>query len=80
VTFARQPYAHLSNEQVLNYIVHGGTLGRPEENCAQKIFEIMTKRWKFNPEERISFTEIIEELLDEAPEKFLELSFHCSEN
>lgn len=77
VTYAHQPYPGLSNEQVLKFIINGGTLTRPDQNCSEKFFMIMKKCWKFNPENRITFTEIIEELLDEAPEKFFEQSFYC---
>lgn len=77
VTYAEQPYQGFGNEQVLTYIIHGGTMSKPNENCPNSIYNIMTRCWKFIPEERISFTEIIEELLDQAPEKFLERSFHC---
>ena len=77
VTYAHQPYQGLSNEQVLKFIVNGGTLTRPDQNCSDKIFSIMKKCWKFNPENRITFTEVIEELLDEAPEIFFEKSFYC---
>lgn len=77
VTYAEQPYQGLANEQVLRYIVNGGKMERPLQNCPDKIYELMTKCWKFNPNERISFPEIVEELLDEAPERFMECSFYC---
>jgi serine/threonine protein kinase len=77
VTYANQPYQGMANEQVLNYIIAGGTLRKPEDNCSDKMFNIMQACWRFNPEDRITFTEIIEELLCEAPDKFLEQSFYC---
>jgi serine/threonine protein kinase len=77
VTYAEQPYQGLDNEDVLLFISGGGTLRRPNENCSDKMFDIMTRCWKFDPKERITFTEIIEELLVEAPEKFFENSFYC---
>lgn len=77
VTYAEQPYMGKSNAQVLNYIVNGGTEGRPNMNCSDKIYDIMTKCWRFQPEDRVSFTEIIEELLNEAPTNFAEHSFYC---
>lgn len=77
VTYANQPYQGMSNEQALNYILEGRTMRRPRENCSDKIYSIMQNCWKYKPEDRITFTEIVELLLDEAPEKFYENSFHC---
>lgn len=76
VTFAEQPYKGKSNPQALNFIIGGGTETRPTQNCSDQIYEIMTKCWRFRPEERISFNEIIEELLSEAPNNFSEQSFY----
>lgn len=77
VTYAEQPYMGKSNAQVLSYIINGGVESRPSNNCSDKIYDIMTKCWRFQPKERISFTGIIEELLGEAPANFAEHSFYC---
>ena len=77
VTYGEQPYKGLSNKQVVNFVVNGGTEKKPKEKCPENIFELMQKCWKFDPCERILFIEIIEALIDEAPESFREYSFYC---
>ena len=76
VTYGEQPYKGLSNEQVVKFVTNGGTEEKPIENCPENIFELMQRCWKFDPCERISFIEIIEALIGEAPENFREHSFY----
>ena len=77
VTYSEQPYQGLSNEQVVQFVTKGGIAQQSKENCPENIFELMQRCWKFDPCERISFIEIIEALINEAPEKFRENSFYC---
>ena len=77
VTHGKQPYKALSNKQVINFVVEGGIQKKPKEECPANIYELMRKCWKFNPKDRISFIEIIETLIDEAPASFREHSFYC---
>lgn len=76
-TYAEQPYKGMSNEQVCTFIIRGGLEKRPERNCSDKMFDLMQNCWKFDPKERITFTDIVETLIDEAPPKFTEKSFYC---
>ena len=76
VTFAEKPYNNRSNEGVVEHICKGGTEKRPQSNCSDRVYELMMKCWKFDPKERITFPEIVEELLVDAPESFSEDSFY----
>lgn len=77
VTFAEQPYRGLSNEEVVTCIADGRILTQPSENCPDDIYAMMLKCWQFRPDDRITFVEIINELIAEAPPKFFEESFYC---
>ena len=77
VTYGKQPYKGLSDKQVVKFVVKGGTEKKPEEECPENIYELMQKCWKFNPKNRISFIEIIDAVIDGAPESFREHSFYC---
>ena len=76
VTYGEQPYQELSDEQVFEFVKKGRTERKPKENCPENIFKLMQKCWKLDPYERISFFEIIEALIAEAPKKFYEHSFY----
>ena len=76
VTYGEKPHKGLSNKQVVKFVVKGGTEKKPKEKCPENIFELMQRCWKFNPKDRISFIEIIEALIDEAPDSFREHSFY----
>ena len=80
VTYGEQPYKELSNKQVVKFVVNGGTEKNPTENCPENIFKLMQRCWKFDPYERTSFMEIIETLINEAPENFTKTSFYCLRN
>lgn len=75
VTYAEQPYKGKSNEEVMRFVIDGGTETRPMKNCSDKVYELMTNCWKYQPNERITFNEIVEKLLADAPVRFLEQSF-----
>uniref|UniRef100_A0A6Q2X2L3 Tyrosine-protein kinase receptor n=1 Tax=Esox lucius TaxID=8010 RepID=A0A6Q2X2L3_ESOLU len=77
-TLAEQPYQGLSNEQVLKFVMDGGYLDRPE-NCAERIHNLMTMCWQYNPKMRPTFQEIIEMLKDDLHPSFQEVSFFYSE-
>ncbi|KAM6962724.1 insulin receptor b [Aplochiton taeniatus] len=77
-TLAEQPYQGLSNEQVLKFVMDGGFLDRPE-NCAERIHNLMSMCWQYNPKMRPSFQEIIEMLRDDLHPSFQEVSFFYSE-
>ncbi|XP_078526892.1 insulin receptor [Lissotriton helveticus] len=77
-SLAEQPYQGLSNEQVLKFVMDGGSLEQPE-NCPVRLHSLMSLCWQYNPKMRPVFLEIIEMLKDDLPPSFQELSFFYSE-
>ncbi|XP_055721877.1 insulin receptor-like isoform X2 [Salvelinus fontinalis] len=77
-TLAEQPYQGLSNEQVLKFVMDGGYLDRPD-NCADRLHNLMSMSWQYNPKLRPSFQEIIEMLHEDLHQSFQEVSFYYSQ-
>uniref|UniRef100_A0A8C8F2Y4 Tyrosine-protein kinase receptor n=1 Tax=Oncorhynchus tshawytscha TaxID=74940 RepID=A0A8C8F2Y4_ONCTS len=77
-TLAEQPYQGLSNEQVLKFVMDGGFLDRPD-NCADRLHDLMSMCWQYNPKLRPSFQEIIEMLHEDLHQSFQEVSFYYSQ-
>ncbi|KAK6311155.1 hypothetical protein J4Q44_G00192100 [Coregonus suidteri] len=77
-TLAEQPYQGLSNEQVLKFVMDGGYLDRPD-NCADRLHNLMSMCWQYNPKLRPSFQEIIEMLHEDLHQSFQEVSFYYSQ-
>ncbi|KAK6291194.1 hypothetical protein J4Q44_G00384050 [Coregonus suidteri] len=77
-TLAEQPYQGLSNEQVLKFVMDGGYLDRPD-NCADRLHDLMSMCWQYNPKLRPSFREIIEMLHEDLHQSFQEVSFYYSQ-
>uniref|UniRef100_A0ACB8F1F4 Uncharacterized protein n=1 Tax=Sphaerodactylus townsendi TaxID=933632 RepID=A0ACB8F1F4_9SAUR len=77
-SLAEQPYQGLSNEQVLKFVMDGGSLERPE-NCAEQLHGLMQMCWQYNPKMRPSFLEIIEMLKEGLHSAFREVSFFYSD-
>lgn len=50
---------------------------RPE-NCPDKLYNLMRRCWQHRPSARPTFMEIIEHLLDDANQKFHQVSFFHS--
>lgn len=75
VTFAAQPYQGFSNNQVLNFVMEGGVMQRPE-SCPDNIYNLMSRCWSHRPTARPTFFDIIEYLLDYADTNFREVSFY----
>lgn len=79
-TLASQPYQGLSNEQVLKYVMHGGTMEKPE-NCPAILYMLMSQCWNNNPSRRPTFIDIIEELLKHVTSsQFQKHSFYFSQS
>uniref|UniRef100_UPI00358E5829 insulin receptor-like n=1 Tax=Myxine glutinosa TaxID=7769 RepID=UPI00358E5829 len=79
-TLAEQPYQGMSNEQVLRFVVDGGTLSFPV-GCADKLTRLMSMCWKNDPKMRPTFLEILESLESELDNSFKQISFfHSKEN
>uniref|UniRef100_H3C1B3 Tyrosine-protein kinase receptor n=1 Tax=Tetraodon nigroviridis TaxID=99883 RepID=H3C1B3_TETNG len=77
-TLAEQPYQGLSNEQVLKFVMDGGSLDRPD-NCPERMHNLMQMCWQYNPKMRPMFHEIIEMLREDLHPSFQEVSFFYSE-
>ncbi|KAL5273262.1 InR family protein [Megaselia abdita] len=75
VTFAAQPYQGFSNNQVLNFVMEGGVMQRPE-NCPDIMYNLMSRCWSHRPSARPTFFDIIEYFLDYADSKFEAVSFY----
>ncbi|XP_069505328.1 insulin receptor [Ambystoma mexicanum] len=77
-SLAEQPYQGLSNEQVLKFVMDGGSLEQPD-NCPGRLHSLMSLCWQYNPKMRPVFLEIIDMLKEDLPPSFQELSFYYSE-
>ncbi|KAK9870069.1 hypothetical protein WA026_006164 [Henosepilachna vigintioctopunctata] len=77
VTLAEQPYQGMSNDQVLNFIISRGRLGRPAE-CPDLLWEIMEACWKYRPKDRPLFLGVVELLEPLASPSFALVSFYHS--
>uniref|UniRef100_A0A8C5Q2V6 Tyrosine-protein kinase receptor n=1 Tax=Leptobrachium leishanense TaxID=445787 RepID=A0A8C5Q2V6_9ANUR len=77
-SLAEQPYQGLSNEQVLKFVMDGGSLEQPD-NCPPRLHSLMQMCWQYNPKMRPTFLEIIDMLKDDLHPSFQEVSFYFSE-
>lgn len=76
-TLAEQPYQGLANEQVLQFVIAQGTLERPAE-CPDLLYEIMDACWKWKPNHRPLFKDIVEKLEPNVGQNFRLVSFYHS--
>lgn len=77
-TLASQPYAGMSNEEVLKFVVEGGRMFEPED-CPKILWNLMQKCWKTKPKLRPTFIKLIDEILNLVEgdvESFLAVSFY----
>ncbi|XP_073481237.1 tyrosine-protein kinase Blk [Aquarana catesbeiana] len=63
LTFARVPYAGMSNPEVIQLLDQGYRMPCPE-NCTTELYEIMLKCWREKPEERPTF-EYLQSVLED---------------
>ncbi|XP_012259845.2 insulin-like receptor [Athalia rosae] len=77
LTLAEIPYQGFSNEEVLNYVLRKGTVDIPK-NCPEVIFKIMERCFKWRPNDRPTFLEIISELEPFLAQDFCTTSFYHS--
>ncbi|XP_041424918.1 insulin receptor isoform X1 [Xenopus laevis] len=77
-SLAEQPYQGLSNEQVLKFVMDGGSLDHPE-NCPPRLHSLMQMCWQYNPKMRPTFLEIIDMLKDDLRPSFQDVSFYYSD-
>ncbi|XP_028416730.1 angiopoietin-1 receptor-like [Dendronephthya gigantea] len=62
-TLAEEPYPDVSPYDILEYLHDGERMAKPE-HCSNEIFSLMARCWKEVPEERPSFSEIYNSLLN----------------
>ena len=74
-TLAAQPYPGKSNEDVLSFVIDGGTLEQPED-CPDRLYNMMCNCWKTEPRARPSFLEIVHFLENDVSEAFEEVSYY----
>ncbi|CAG9786577.1 unnamed protein product [Diatraea saccharalis] len=55
------PYAELTNSQVPTFLSGGGRLPKPAR-ASQRLYELMVECWSEHPEDRPTFTHIVEKL------------------
>ena len=53
------PYFTMTNSEAIEKIVQGYRLGQPEE-CSLDMYKLMLSCWEINPDQRPSFTRILE--------------------
>ncbi|XP_043588860.1 insulin-like peptide receptor isoform X2 [Bombus pyrosoma] len=77
LTLAEIPYQGFANEEVLKYVLRKGTLNIPR-NCPENFQKIMEKCFKWEPNDRPTFMEIVTELEPFLGQDFCEKSFYHS--
>lgn len=77
LTLAEIPYQGLTNEEVLNYVLRKGTVDIPK-NCPEVIYKIMERCFKWRPNDRPTFLEIVSELEPFLFQDFCTTSFYHS--
>ncbi|XP_046625788.1 insulin-like receptor [Neodiprion virginianus] len=77
LTLAEIPYQGFSNEEVLNYVLRKGTVEIPK-NCPEIIYKIMERCFKWRPNDRPTFLEIVSELEPFLSQDFCTSSFYHS--
>lgn len=55
------PYAHVSNELLLKYLIDGNRLQWPEI-CSEELYKLMRRCWSESPDDRPFFAEIVQML------------------
>lgn len=77
ITLAEHPYQGLSNDEVLNWVKNHRTMEIPL-NCPELIATLMRNCWAFNADDRPSFVQICQQLLEYANDEFRRNSFITS--
>ena len=70
-TFGKLPYEDHDNSKTMELILEGNLLSKPD-GCPSPVYDIMVQCWPSDPEKRIAFPEIINELcsLDDFGQRF----------
>jgi insulin-like growth factor 1 receptor len=80
-TLAEQPYQGLANEQVLQYVLKGELLAKPQ-SCPDILHRLMLACWQKRPINRPTFLRLVGILdsLTEVGEEFRQSSFYHSQS
>ena len=78
LTLAEMPYQGHANDDVLNFVLKKGKLAIPPE-CPDHILTLINKCFRWRPNERPSFMEIVGELEPFLGQDFCEKSFYHSD-
>lgn len=79
VTLGEQPYQGMGNEEVLKFIKGGKTMEREiPTDCPEILRRIIQSCWKYRPDERVKFPQILCEIMDQMSESFKEKSYYCT--
>lgn len=78
-TLAEQPYQGLANEQVLQFVLRGELLDKPE-NCPDVLYSLMLACWQKRPANRPNFLRLVRILdaITEVGDEFRQASFYHS--
>jgi len=76
-TLAEQPYQGFTNDEVMKYVKEGNKMKRPED-CPDLLYSLMSNCWTSQPDDRPTFLQICEKLLEFANDRFSEVSFFLS--
>ncbi|KFD68362.1 hypothetical protein M514_07346 [Trichuris suis] len=74
-TLASQPYAGLSNEEVMRYVVDLRKIMDMPVDCPMRLYDLMLMCWKYDPKDRPCFHELASMLFDDLPKRFKNVSF-----
>lgn len=77
VTLAEQPYQGLGNTEVWEFVISKGRLSRPPE-CPDILYAIMEVCWRWQPNKRPQFADIVNRLESHVSEDFKVMSFYHS--
>nr|BAJ95414.1 predicted protein [Hordeum vulgare subsp. vulgare] len=61
MNFAKLPYSDLSNSEVASRII-SGTIHKQPQNCPDALWKIIKTTFAFNPDERPTFSQLLEEI------------------
>ena len=77
VTLAEQPYQGLSNQQVVDRIINGYTIPKPE-GCPEELYQVMRDCWQKRETQRPTFLDLCQRFSVIANTRFRENSFFYS--
>ena len=74
-TLGSEPYQKLTNDQVVQYVIDGGVMERPE-GCPDRLYNLMESCWQHHARRRPTFVDIIENLLPDVRISFFLMIKH----